>query len=163
MVHLPLMTVSSSVMDMEVSGTHGFDGEVDDHLSFRLGDLFRTAQSSGDEFGPIIDDGTGLRIFLHMYGTTDNLQFGTDGAMAAARRKERMKEETAQLKGILKSIVNGDKTASAGTATPQQGNITVDFGEPATSPPPAPKPKKGLGRLLQKGEKDEPQVIIGVE
>ncbi len=164
MVHLPLMTVSSSVMDMEVSGTHGFDGEVDDHLSFRLGDLFRTAQSNGDEFGPIIDDGTGLRIFLHMYGTTDNLQFGTDGAMAAARRKERMKEETAQLKGILKGIVTGDKTASAGTPAAQQGKITVDFGEPAASPPPpTPKPKKGLGRLLQKGEKDEPQVIIGVD
>lgn len=163
-VHLPLMTVSSSVMDMEVSGTHGFDGAVDDHLNFRLGDLFRTAQSGGDEFGPIIDDGTGLRIFLHMYGTTDNLQFGTDGAMAAARRKERMKEETTQLKGILKGIVTGDKTASAATPAPQQGKVTVDFGEPAASPPPpAPKPKKGLGRLLQKGEKDEPPVIIGLE
>ncbi len=161
-VHLPLMTVSSSVMDMEVSGTHGFDGEVDDHLTFRLGDLFRTAQSSGDEFGPIIDDGTGLRIFLHMYGTTDNLQFGNDGAMAAARRKERMKEETVQLKGILKGIVTGDKTASA--ASPQQGKVTVEFGnEKSTPPPPVEKPKKGLGRLLQKSDKEEPQVIIGVE
>ena len=162
-VHLPLMTVSSSVMDLEVSGIHGFDGEVDDHLNFRLGDLFRTAQSSGDEFGPIIDDGTGLRIFLHMYGTTDNLQFGNDGAVAAARRKERMKEETAQLKGILKGIVTGDKTASA-VPPPQQGKVTVEFGdEKKTPPPPVEKPKKGLGRLLQKSDKEEPQVIIGVE
>ena len=135
---------------------------MDDHLTFRLGDLFRTAQSSGDEFGPIIDDGTGLRIFLHMYGTTDNLQFGNDGAMAAARRKERMKEETVQLKGILKGIVTGDKTASA--ASPQQGKVTVEFGnEKSTPPPPMEKPKKGLGRLLQKSDKEEPQVIIGVE
>jgi hypothetical protein len=99
-----------------------------------------------------------------MYGTTDNLQFANDGAMAAARRKERMKEETAQLKGILKGIATGDKTASAGPPDPQQGQITVEFGEPAASPPPpAPKPKKGLGRLLQKGEKEEPPVIIGLE
>ncbi|MBS1547046.1 MAG: hypothetical protein JST38_13285 [Bacteroidetes bacterium] len=164
-VILPQMTVSSSVMDLEVSGTHGFDGQVDDHLNFRLGDLFRTGSASGDEYGPIIDDGTGLRIFLHMYGTTDNLQFGNDGAMAAARRKERMKEETAQLKGILKGIVTGKQQGAA--AAPQkepQGKVTVEFGnEKATAAPP-PKPKKqGLGRLLQKGEKEEPKVVIGVE
>jgi len=164
-VYLPLMTVSSSVMDMEVSGVHGFDGEVDDHLNFRLGDLFRTAQSSSDEFGPIIDDGTGLRIFLHMYGTTDNLQFGNDGAMAATRRKERMKAETAELKGILKGIVTGDGSAQAEPETPRtQDRITVDFGAgQTTQAQPAPKPRKGLGRLLQKEENEEPAVIIGVE
>lgn len=161
-VHLPLMTVSCSVMDLEVSGTHGFDGTVDDHLNFRLSELFRTAQSGDDEFGPIIDDGTGLRIFLHMYGTTDNLQFGTDGAMAAARRKERMKQETAQLKGILKGILSGEKPKD--TTTAQQGSITAVFGDKEQAPPPpAEKPKKGLGRLLQKDQKDEPKVVIGVE
>ncbi|MBS1568552.1 MAG: hypothetical protein JST45_03830 [Bacteroidetes bacterium] len=163
-VHLPQMTVSSSVMDMEVSGIHGFDGKVDDHLSFRLGDLFRTGSASGDEYGPIIDDGTGLRIFLHMYGTTDNLLFGNDGAMAAARRKARMKEETAQLKGILKGIVTGQKqTAAADLPAAQQGKVSVEFGDgKAAAPPPKPK-KQGLGRLLQKTEKEEPKVVIGVE
>ncbi len=164
-VYLPLMTVSSSLMDMEVSGTHGFDGEVDDHLNFRLGDLFRTGASGGDEFGPIIDDGTGLRIFLHMYGTTDNLLFGNDGAMASARRKERMREETAQLKGILKGIVTGNKSGDSTQPmpAPQQGKITVEFGDEKAAPPP-PKPKKqGLGRLLQKSDKEEPKVVIGVE
>ncbi|MCO6482200.1 MAG: hypothetical protein J5I62_05355 [Flavobacteriales bacterium] len=163
-VHLPQMTVSSSVMDLEVSGTHGFDGEVDDHLNFRLGDLFRTGGGGQDEFGPIIDDGTGLRIFLHMYGTTDNLQFGNDGAMAAARRKERMKQETAQLKGILKGIVTGESTASAATPADPRERITLEPGDGRTQPaPPKPKPKKGLGRLLQKDEKDQPKVVIGVE
>ena len=164
-VHLPQMTVSSSVMDLEVSGTHGFDGAVDDHLSFRLGDLFRTARSSGDEFGPVIDDGTGLRIFLHMYGSTDNLQFGNDGAKAAARRKDRMKEETAQLKGILKDIVTGNKSDGASAPPParQQGRVTVEFGdEKAATPQPKPR-KQGLGRLLQKTDKEEPKVVIGVE
>lgn len=165
-VHLPLMTVSSSVMDLEVSGTHGFDGAVDDHLNFRLGDLFRSGKGSDDEFGPVIDDGTGLRIFLHMYGTTDNLQFGHDGAMAAVRRKERMKQESAQLKGILKGIVSGQGAASAEVPQArQQGRITVDFGkdEELAAPVPAPKPKKGLGRLLQKNDQEEPKVTIGVE
>lgn len=161
-VYLPLMTVNSSVMDLEVSGTHGFDGQVDDHLNFRLGDLFRAGRADRDEFGPIIDDGTGLRVFLHMYGTTDNLQFGNDGAMAAARRKERMKEETAQLKGILKGIVSGDGGTKA--APPPQGQVSVQFGEDAVAAPtPQPKPKKGLGRLLQKDDKHDPPPVITVE
>ncbi len=163
-VNLPLMTVSSSVMDLEVSGTHGFDGTVDDHLNFRLGDLFRTGKGNEDEFGPIIDDGTGLRIFLHMYGTTDHLQYGNDGAMAAARRRERMKQETAQLKGILKGIVSGNKSGSTTPPTQQQGKVTVDFGEEKTTQvQPTEKPKKGLGRLLQKDDKKDPPPVITVE
>ncbi|HEY0976168.1 MAG TPA: AsmA-like C-terminal region-containing protein [Flavobacteriales bacterium] len=166
-VHLPLMTVSSSVMDLEVSGAHGFDGQVDDHLNFRLGDLFRTADSGHDEFGPIIDDGTGLRIFLHMYGTTSDLKFGNDGAMAAAKRKEKMKQETAELKGILKGILTGEKAA---VPPPQQGRITVDWngpgGEQQTTsavPAPAPKARKGLGRLLDPKDDEEEKVIIDLE
>lgn len=165
-VYLPLMTVNSSLMDLEVSGTHGFDGDVDDHLNFRLGDLFRAGRLEEDEFGPVVDDGTGLRMFLHMYGTTDNLQFGNDGAMAAERRRQRMKEETAQLKGILKAIVTGDGSARAEAAPKtQQGQISVQFGEEdaLAAPTPEPKPKKGLGRLLQKDDKTDPPAVITVE
>jgi len=41
-------------------------------------------------------------------GTTSNLQFSNDGAMAAARRKEKMKQETAQLKTILSDVWHGN-------------------------------------------------------
>ncbi|MBL0046398.1 MAG: hypothetical protein IPP33_19005 [Flavobacteriales bacterium] len=88
-VFIPAMTVKSSAMDIEVSAAQTFDGGIDDHLNFRLGDLFKLGDN-GDEFGPVTDDGTGLRIFLHMFGTTQDLQFKSDGAMAAARRKEKI-------------------------------------------------------------------------
>lgn len=163
-VYLPQMTVSSSVMDLEVSGTHGFDGELDDHLNFRLGDLFRTGEAEQDEFGPIIDDGTGLRVFLHMYGTTSDLQFGNDGAMAAARRKERMKQETAQLKSILQGVLTGSTGMAAAPAMEQQGQLQVEFGGDPAPPSAAPeKPRKGLGRLLKKDGEQEPKVTISVE
>lgn len=161
-VHLPQMLVSSSVMDLEVSGTHGFDGQVDDHLNFRLGDLFRTADSGHDEFGPIIDDGTGLRVFLHMYGTTGDLRFGNDGAMAAARRKEKMKQETAELKGLLKGIFKGQGPVAP--VTGQQGRVAVEWnGDEATTPtsanPPV-KARKGLGRLLEKKEDEAKEKLV---
>lgn len=164
-VFLPQMLVKSSVMDIEVSGTHGFDGAVDDHLNFRLGDLFRTADSGHDEFGPIIDDGTGLRIFLHMSGTTDDLRFSNDGAMAAAKRKEKMRQETAELKGILKGIWTGEKAVPP-QAPPPQGRITIEPEEGGEAPAQshaAGRPKKGLGRLLEKSEKDDEQGTISIE
>ncbi|HEX2615995.1 MAG TPA: AsmA-like C-terminal region-containing protein, partial [Flavobacteriales bacterium] len=165
-VFLPQMLVKSSVMDIEVSGTHGFDGAVDDHLNFRLGDLFRTADSGHDEFGPIIDDGTGLRVFLHMYGTTDALEFGNDGAMAAAKRKEKMKQETAQFKSIIKGVFSGDTKAQPEPTT-AQGKVSVEWPGNGTAEQPArtnaARPKKGLGKLLQKGAKEEEEETITIE
>ncbi|MFT3884639.1 MAG: AsmA-like C-terminal region-containing protein [Flavobacteriales bacterium] len=165
-VFLPQMLVKSSVMDIEVSGTHGFDGAVDDHLNFRLGDLFRTADSGHDEFGPIIDDGTGLRIFLHMYGTTNALRFGNDGALAATRRKEKLKQGTAELKSIIKGVFSGESKAQP-VPTAAQGKVTVDWAGDGTPEQPArtsaTRPKKGLGRLLQKDAKDDEEGTIIIE
>lgn len=166
MVYVPTMTVKSSAMDIEVSAAQGFDGAVDDHVNFRLGDLFRK-QEPEDEFGPIVDDGTGLRVFLHMYGTTTALQFKNDGAAASARRQERMKQETAQLKGILRDIWHG--TDAAAPAEQQGTIITLDQGAKADSLKGASEAnakdrRKGLGRLLGKGAKqDEQQEVITIE
>ena len=163
-VFVPQMLVQSSAMDIEVSGAQTFDGGVDDHLNFRLADLFRT-NGGADEFGPVVDDGTGLRLFLHMYGTTSDLQFKSDGAAASAKRKEKMKQETAELKGILSDIWHGQ-----GGAQPEPGTkaiITVEGADPkavdpitgtaATGKPPK---KKGLGRLLDKTEDEEETIIL---
>ena len=162
-VYVPQMLVQSSAMDIEVSGAQTFDGGVDDHLNFRLADLFRTGGGS-DEFGPVVDDGTGMRLFLHMYGTTSDLQFKSDGAAAASRRKDKMKQETAELKGILAEIWHGN---GAQTKDPtMKAFITVESTDPAHQEPgkpeaaaPAPK-KKGLGRLLEKDEKEDDEIII---
>lgn len=158
-VFVPSMSVKSSAMDIEVSAAQGFDGEVDDHLNFRLGELFRK-QAPEDEFGPIVDDGTGLRVFLHMYGTTAALQFKNDGAAASARRQERMKQETAQLKGILSDIWHGRDPV--GSPAQEQAIIRIDQGSQADSLKAASVAnardrRKGLGHLLEKGGKDDGQ------
>ena len=162
-VHVPQMLVQSSAMDIEVSGAQTFDGGVDDHLNFRLADLFRTNGGS-DEFGPVVDDGTGMRLFLHMYGTTSALQFKNDGAAASAKRKEKMKHESAELKGILADIWHGNGAMTTEPAT--KAIITVEGADPShqgigkpEAAAPAPK-KKGLGRLLEKDDKEDEEVII---
>ncbi len=163
-VHVPSILVRSSAMDIEVSGVQTFDGGVDDHLNFRLGELFRS-KSTSDEFGPVVDDGTGLRLFLHMFGTTQDLRFGNDGAAAAARRKEQVKHETAELKGILSDIWHG--TRDADNTVPASGTsvITIDGG-PANDTIKKPgasaivEKKKGIGKLLEKDDEEKEKITV---
>jgi len=171
-VHIPLMLVKSSVMDIELSGTHWFDDRIDHHLNFRLSDLFRKG-SSDDEFGPVVDDGTGMRIFLHMYGTADDPQFGNDGVMAAEKRKKQFQEEKQELKQILREELGlfKGKTQSA-AATTNGADLTAprfqiepqgtDTNPTAGTQAPKPRERKGLGRLV-KENKEEEEVIFEVE
>lgn len=161
-VFVPAMTVKSSAMDIEVSAAQTFDGGVDDHINFRLGDLFKLGTNGQDEFGPVVDDGTGLRIFLHMYGTTSDLKFKNDGAAANARRKDKIKQESQQLKGLLADIWKGkaqEKPATTGSPI-----ITVeaprDTSEARTV---AVRRKTGLGKLLEGARKEEEEEVITIE
>jgi hypothetical protein len=111
----------------------------------------------------VVDDGTGMRVFLHMYGTTTDPQFANDGAMAAARRKQKLKEESATLKTILREEFGkapGERTGTANTTN--QPVFSVDWGADSTTTQVAPPPKKrkGLGRLL---DEDEGKPVITVE
>ena len=100
-IHIPRMTLSTNVMDLNISGIHGFDDNVDYHLNFRLNDVL-VKNKNQDEFGPIKDDGLGVKLFLHMYGNLSDLKFKLDKEEKKTARKEAIKEEKKELKSILK-------------------------------------------------------------
>ena len=174
-VHIPVMEVRSSAMDIELSGTHWFDDRIDHHVNFRLADLFRVGKPARDEFGPIMDDGTGMRIFLHMYGTAGDPQFANDGALAAQRRRNKMQEEKAELRSILKEDLGLFKGsgATAGNKPPPApavtaANVQVEWDTPGDTAQVAgahrnepgaksseERERKGLGKLLEPREKDK--------
>lgn len=171
-VHIPQMLVSSSVMDIELSGTHWFDDRIDHHLNFRLSDLFRKG-ASDDEFGPLVDDGTGMRIYLHMFGTATDPQFGNDGAMAAAKRKKQFQEEKQELKQILREELGLFKgrtppaSSTTGTADPAAPSFRIEEQGPDTNPTAGAqgrnaRQRKGLGRLMKESTEKE-DVIFEVE
>ncbi|MBK9176384.1 MAG: hypothetical protein IPM46_08590 [Flavobacteriales bacterium] len=159
-VHVPLMEVRSNAFDIEMAGTHWFDDRIDHHLNFRLSDLFRLGRPTGDEFGPIADDGTGMRVFLHMYGTASSPQFGNDGAMAANRRRQQFQQERQQLRAILREDILGKKpegelAQKQPESTPGRIVIEPDSAAGLTRHDLVhEKPRKGLGRLL-KDDKDK--------
>ena len=173
-VFIPGMTVRSSVMDLNLSGQHSFDDRIDHHFDFRLADLFRKGKVK-DEFGPVVDDGTGMRIYLHMYGTASDPQFENDGAMAAAKRKQQYQQEKQELRSILKNELglftnkNDDRTATAGggAGTTTGPVLQVEWGAPdstATPPPDSRPKKKGFGKFLEnvtkEGEEKETFEVI---
>ena len=164
-VHVPVMEVKSSAMDIELSGTHWFDDRIDHHLNFRLSDLFRLGDPKEDEFGPIADDGTGMRVFLHMYGTAGAPQFANDGAMAATKRRQQFQHEKQELRSILREDLFGKKPDSSGTGTPNgEVPVRIVWEDDSTRIAGAQaKPRKGLGRLFQEEKDKEEQERIRVE
>jgi hypothetical protein len=162
-VHIPLMDVRSNALDIELAGTHWFDDRIDHRLNFRLSDLFRLGKPAKDEFGPIADDGTGMRVFLRMRGTAQQPIFENDGAMAATKRRAQFQQEKQELRAILREDILGKKTeAQLARKQPEstQGRIVIEV-DSAASPVRQElvqeKPRKGIDRLFKddKKEKDE--------
>ena len=97
---IPTMSINSSALNVEVSGKHTFDNKIDYRFGFRFKDLKKKKES---EFGDIIDDGSGFRVFMKMYGMLDNPIIEWDKQSRKEQAKEKMEEEKQTTKSILKS------------------------------------------------------------
>ncbi len=100
-IAIPKMNIESSVMNMTLFGTHGFNDSIDYHFSFRLRELM-VKDKVDSEFGPIKDDGLGKKLFLHMYGTVDDPLFKLDQNEKKQIKKEVIEKEKKEIKSILK-------------------------------------------------------------
>lgn len=99
-ITIPTMSINSSALDIELSGKHHFNNDIDYRFGFRFRDL-KTAKTS--EFGEIQDDGTGKYIFLRMYGNMDDPTIEWDKETNQEKRKEKNEQEVRDAKSILKS------------------------------------------------------------
>lgn len=101
-VKIPKMEINTSLMDLVFTGEHDFNNQVDYKFNFRLSELFKVGKPQDDEFGPIKDDGTGLRIFMYMRGPADDPKFGLDSKSRKESRKEAIQKEKEEIKQIIK-------------------------------------------------------------
>ncbi len=136
-ITIPEMKIATSVLDISASGTHDFDNNIDYSIGFRLSELLKTGREKDSEFGYVMDDETGLRIFLRMAGTIDNPKFSSDKETAREKRKEKFEEETKTFKGILKEEFGLFKSDTTLIAPKEEVDETkpvqfeVEFGEPS--------------------------------
>lgn len=99
-ITIPQMSISSSALDIEVSGQHTFDNKIDYRFGFRLRDI---KEKETSEFGEIIDDGTGVRVFVRMYGTMDNPIVEWDKTSRKEQAKENREQEKVTVREMFKS------------------------------------------------------------
>ncbi len=99
-ITLPNMYITSSAMDVGIYGEQDFDFNIKYGINFRLRDVLIKDKSS--DFGYIVDDGEGRRMYLSLVGTIDEPEFKLD----AEARKDARKEKIADEKNKIKSILN---------------------------------------------------------
>ncbi|MFT7613952.1 MAG: hypothetical protein ACI9J3_002932 [Parvicellaceae bacterium] len=160
---IPRMKIASSVMDIEIKGEHRFNDSINYGVNFRLKDVLM--KSNQDEFGPIIDDGSGLRIFMSMTGTVDNPIFGLDKEEKKLARKEKVEIEKQNMKSILKEelgLFKKDTTLGEyrNKSKPpvqfefewNEGDTTVNSVEEEFTPEKRAKRRNGLRNMMNKVE-----------
>ena len=177
-IHIPQMILSTNVMDLNISGIHSFDDNVDYHLNFRLNDVL-VKNKNQDEFGPIKDDGLGVKLFLHMYGNLSDLKYEIDKKEKKTARKEAIKEEKQELKSILKQefgIFKKDSTIQAPAEEKTKATFEVEWDEFDNEPDVTPEKEKveeekkkkdknqGLSKFLKKlGIEEEETKNVEIE
>ncbi len=164
-ITVPEMKIQSSALNIVASGTHTIEQKIDYRFAFRLRDL-KAAKDT--EFGEVVDDKTGLIVYLRMYGDLSNPQFSWDKEAKAEARKEYNEQEKQTLKSMLKSEFGMFKKDSTVQKYQEQKKpkevIEVQYGndakseEPKETPQKEPKKNKFLDKLKNGEEKKKVEV-----
>lgn len=133
-INIPAMTIGSSALTLNISGTHTFDNAINYSLNFKLSQLLQTGKKEQSDFGYIVDDNSGLRLFMKMEGTVDNPKFSMDSDAARRKRKNQFEEEKNTFKGILKEefgLFKSDTTVTGVTPKKQEKDpkFSVDWND----------------------------------
>ncbi len=127
-LEIPAMLVQSSAMDVTISGTHTFENIVDYKFGFNLRDITKQEKN---EYGTIIDDGSGIKMFMRMYGNINNPTIVWDKQSKKEQLKEELEKEKETLKSILKTelgLFKKDSTVQVYKEDKQQKEIiSIDF------------------------------------
>lgn len=111
-IYIPKMTIETNVLDLNLSGVHGFNDSIDYHFNFRLRKILYSNKKQ-EEFGPLVDDELGAKLFLHMYGHLDDPIYELDSEEKHEEIKQNIQEEKKTVKSILKSEVGLFKSDTA--------------------------------------------------
>lgn len=103
-IYIPKMTLETNVLDLNLSGVHSFNDSIDYHFNFRLRKVLYSNKKQ-EEFGPLVDDELGAKLFLHMYGHLDDPIYELDSEEKHEEIKKNIQQEKKNIKSILKSEV----------------------------------------------------------
>jgi hypothetical protein len=102
-VVIPVMDIRSSAIDLSASGIHDFENLYDYRLKLKLSELlYKKARGPGSrEFEEAEDESDTRTLFLRIYNEGSGPSVEMDREKTAQKIREDLKEEKAELKGIL--------------------------------------------------------------
>jgi hypothetical protein len=104
-VIIPKMVIQSNALNLEIGGVHYFDNRIEYYFNVFLKDLlaakWKKKKKNEDEFGEIIEEEGGARIYLKMVGTMDNYKITIDKKGVKEKIKDDAKKEGQNLKQIF--------------------------------------------------------------
>ena len=145
LITVPKMKINSSLLDIELAGTHQFNNHINYQFVFRFRDL--KSFNSEEEFGEIMDDGSGFKIFMKMTGNIENPIISWDKKSKKEQAKENREQAKMDAKSIFKSefgLYKNDTTVKKYDQQPKNKEvITIQFNpEKDENPFDLKKPKK---------------------
>lgn len=105
-VTIPEMEVKNSALNLFLSGSQTFEGDLHYNVKMHLGELLakkRRARVRAEDFGEVTDDGTkGMSLYLLVAGTTDNPVFKWNREKARADFKDNLQQQRQELRSLFK-------------------------------------------------------------
>jgi hypothetical protein len=163
---IPKMEIKSSALDITIDGKHKFNNDIDYKFAFRFRELKQKKDES--EFGIVEDDGTGIKVFVRMYGNLDNPIIEWDKTSRKEDAKQNREEAKQEAISILKSelgLFKKDTTIKKYQPPKKEYEVLkIEFGKeedvnPFEEKKKIEKEKKGIkkfgDKLKEKGKKEE--------
>jgi hypothetical protein len=130
-LEIPQMTIETNALSIDLVGKHSFTNEIDYRFAFRWKELKEGNKNT--EFGELVDDETGFKVFVRMYGNLDNPTIKWDEEAKKEQAKENRAEAKKDAKSILKSefgLFKNDSTVQKfESPIKQKETIEFDFGD----------------------------------
>ena len=107
-IQIPEMAISSNVLNLNLSGSHSFENNIDYVVKLRLGDMLfakRDKNSANKEFEEhleIAKRDDDHRIPIHISGTVDDPQIGISSESLSGSLKESLKKQGQEIKDLFK-------------------------------------------------------------
>ncbi|UTW63516.1 hypothetical protein KFE98_05020 [bacterium SCSIO 12741] len=165
-IHIPRMTIRTSILTLHLDGTHSFTNQLDYHFDFDLSELLVKKKEYNTEYGYVSDDGTGgFRLFLKITGDAADPDIDLDKERKKQFRKERRKNQESDLVKALSRDLGLGKH-DEGRKVNQEFDYQIEWEEDSSADTTAPattKPKnkptakdstKKKFRLLQPNEEE---------
>ena len=169
---IPKMSISSSILNVQVFGEHAFDQEMNYHVNLLLNDLLRRKARKKAKFDDheIVDERGKTRLFLWVRGKPDDIKVGFDKKEVKQKLKADFKKEGQTIKQLFKEEFGGAKKEEEESGEVQ---FRLEEEEPTSNPatdetprveePEKPNKKKKKKKRFFSSKEDEDETEGGFE